>query len=156
MQQTNDSGFIITGDVRNDSMLLLKTDKNGIQEWHKTFTNPNGLSRGYSIKITNDNGYIICGDIFYFSPPGIKAYVVKTDSVGNLQWSMEYDSLFSSDIIQTSDNNYYFIGGSNLKKINSDGYLLWTRFIGNGLYKFIIYSDSIFLYVVLKQFLTLT
>lgn len=144
MQQTNDSGFIITGDVRNDSMLLLKTDKNGIQEWHKTFTNQNGLSRGYSIKITNDNGYIICGDIFYFSPPGTKAYVVKTDSVGNEQWSMEYDSLFSSDIIQTSDNNYYFIGGSSLKKINSDGYLLWTRFIGNGSYKFILYSDSIF------------
>ncbi|HMQ70760.1 MAG TPA: T9SS type A sorting domain-containing protein [Ignavibacteria bacterium] len=143
MQQTNDSGFIITGDVRNDSMLLLKTDKNGIQEWHKTFTNPNGLSRGYSIKITNDNGYIMCGDIFYFSPPGIKAYVVKTDSAGNLQWSMEYDSLFSSDIIQTSDNNYYFVGISSLTKINSVGYLLWTKYIGDGSSKLIIYSDSI-------------
>ena len=133
MQQTKDSGFIITGDVTNDSMLLLKTDKNGIPEWHKTFTNSNGQSRGYSIKITNDNGYIICGDIFYFSPPGIKAYVVKTDSVGNLQWSMEYDSLFSSDIIQTSDNNYYFVGDASIKKINSVGKLLWSKNLGSSI-----------------------
>jgi len=132
-QQTNDSGFIITGDVRNDSLLLLKADKSGYVEWKKTFTNPSGQSRGYSIRITNDNGYIISGDIFYFSILGIKAYVLKTDSVGNLQWSKEYDSLSSYDIIQTLDNNYYFVGGTSIKKINSIGNLIWVKRLGTSI-----------------------
>ena len=133
IQQTFDSGLIMTGDVANDSLLLLKTNKYGDLEWKKTFTNPNGQSKGFSIKITKDKRFIMCGYIFYFTPPGVKAYIVKTDSIGNLQWSNEYDNLTSQEILQTFDEKYYFVGGGSIKKINSKGELLWVKPLGMGI-----------------------
>lgn len=129
-EQTPDSGFIITGDVSGDSVLLLKTNKEGSVEWKKTFTNPGGFAWGNSVKITNDNGYIICADIIYKATFTLKGYILKTDNEGNLQWSREYDSLYGGDIFQTPDTNYYYASGSSIRKLNSIGKVLWEKNLG--------------------------
>ena len=64
MQQTNDSGFIITGNIyfnKTFAALLLKTNKNGDVLWSKKY-GLNGLQMTpTSIRITTDSGYIVAG-----------------------------------------------------------------------------------------------
>lgn len=84
----NNSGFILTGTVRPgpDNLYLLRLNENGDTLWSKSFTNYIG-SEGYSIDITNDGGFIVGGTCDSLGNNNKKSYVIKTDSLGNLQWS---------------------------------------------------------------------
>ena len=144
IQQSNDSGFTVSG--YNDSrVFIMKINKIGLIQWLKYYNLPGGKSYCNSHKLTNDNGIIIIGTITYTSPFSSNTYVIKTDSIGNLQWQNEYnDSLFSSgsDVVEIR-NNFYFTGRtfnnypnsdiySFAKKINSNGKLIWNTIFGKG------------------------
>ena len=62
IQQTIDGGYIITGSVPSD-LVLIKTDENGNEQWSKTFGGESG-DVGYSVQQTTDGGYIITGSTF--------------------------------------------------------------------------------------------
>jgi hypothetical protein len=69
IQQTNDSGYIITGfsdttPVGGSYIWLLRTDSKGDTLWIKTFGG-SSYDRGNSVQITSDGGYIITGSIDY-------------------------------------------------------------------------------------------
>lgn len=93
IKQSNDGGFIITGETNsfgagNYDIYLVKIDKNGKLTWTKTY---GGRSKdfGRAIQQTQEGGYIISGSTFSFGLGGEDedAYLVKTDQVGNLNWS---------------------------------------------------------------------
>jgi hypothetical protein len=64
IQQTPDSGFVITGDA-DHTMLLIKVDKNGNIEWRNDFTENNANGQGNSLQLTNDGGIICSGHVFF-------------------------------------------------------------------------------------------
>src|SRR5680860_358773 len=65
VQQTNDGGFIITGNIipdisSNENIILLKTSSNGTLQWKKYFDFDN-TEYGFSVIQSNDGGFIVTG-----------------------------------------------------------------------------------------------
>jgi hypothetical protein len=103
--QASDGGYAVTGWIMDqsgsNSTWLLKTDSTGILQWSKTY---GGLG-AYCIVQTNRGGYALTGD---------RAFVIVTDSAGNVLWNRNYDSLSDPNIaftrgyalIQPATNQY--------------------------------------------------
>jgi hypothetical protein len=151
VQQTNDSGYILVGttssfsDTMSSDAYLIKTDRLGNLQWQRTF---GGYSNeyGYSVQQTNDGGYILAGQQFSFGPGDGKAWLIKTDTLGNLTWQKSFgDSYVSSasSVQQTKDGGYIVTGyrastpssGEGLYdvyliKTDSSGNLQWQKEIG--------------------------
>jgi len=94
--QTSDSGFILTGNTPLDAsyaqdVWLIKIDADGHTEWSKTFGQPDSTDAGYSVRVTNDGGYIIVGSSWNSLKTPSYTYLIKTDSDGKLEW----EKLFS-------------------------------------------------------------
>lgn len=158
---TSDGGYILGGHTisygcENWDYYLVKVNSNGVEEWHKTFGQPRGYNpewirdEGYGVRQTPDGGYIIAGgsgdetEQYHGTghPAGPssewKAYLVKTDSSGNVQWegvypnqadvgntAAEYIGLTSDGgyIVFTDTDCFYDTVGSNafgFMKIASD------------------------------------
>jgi hypothetical protein len=117
ISQTSNNGFIITGSQFNGldwDMLLLKTNSNGDKEWAKTFGG-NSWELGYSVKQTNDDGYIIAGTSSSFGLfSNLDAWLIKTDKFGNTIWSDTFGGFEENEralqVFVTSDNGYYITG----------------------------------------------
>jgi gliding motility-associated-like protein len=114
------NGFYIAGDVYNPAfgtdIYLAEADPTGIQLWAKSYSGTNSGYATSKVRITQDSGAILCGTVIDF--PGSNIFVVKTDTLGNIEWSREYgDSDFleiGTTIAPTLDGGY-LIGG---RKIN--------------------------------------
>ena len=91
VQQTQDSGYIITGGTYNSNtsydLILIKTDENGNEQWTKTFGD-NDTDIGFSVLQSSDNSYVVCG--WYEDFNGIeRVYIIKTDDQGNITSTFE-------------------------------------------------------------------
>jgi hypothetical protein len=127
-----------------------------IRTFAKTFGGV-GNDWGTSVQQTSDGGYIIAGTTSSFSadggfvsvdlpessgPGGGDAYVIKTDSSGNVSWVKIFGgaSYFGSSAQQTADGGYivsgvaYSISDGNyyvyLIKLNKSGTILWFNKYG--------------------------
>ena len=102
VKQTNDGGFIVVGGITNYwDGILIKLSNLGVIEWS------NGMNHeGKSVQQTTDGGYVVTGR-------GI--VLVKTDSVGNEEWSKDdinpwYEGL---SVEQCNDGGYIINGSTN-------------------------------------------
>ncbi|HQI40797.1 MAG TPA: T9SS type A sorting domain-containing protein [Ignavibacteriaceae bacterium] len=147
VQQTSDSGYVITGYTRSygsmsgRNVLLIKTDKNGNQQWIKAYGG-NADDEGYSVKQTTDGGYIIAGYTKSYGAGANDVYLVKTDASGNQLWDRIFGGSqddYAYSVLQTSDGGFllagfsfsYGNGGDILMiKTNSNGNLVWQKTIG--------------------------
>jgi len=137
VKQTSDGGYIIGGTTNSDSSLdvsqptrggndywIIKTDALGNKQWDKRFGGARGDDLGY-LEIAADGGFVLVGT----STSGIGGdksqsnrdstlntgdyWIVKTDSLGNLQWDRRYGGVsweISSWIEITRDNGFV-LGG---------------------------------------------
>ena len=134
---TSDGGYILGGHTTsygsvNWDYYLVKVNSNGVEQWHQTFGQPRGYNanyihdEAYGVRQTPDGGYIIAGgsgDEYSYSacghPAGCsdewKAYLVKTDSSGNLLWQDVYPP--------TSVGN---TAGEYLGLTSDGGYIVFT------------------------------
>lgn len=118
------------------------------EQWNRTFGGLNNDS-GWSAQQTSDGGYILTGWTESFGAGGSDVYLVKTDSVGNFQWSKTFggagrDGAYS--VQQTSDGGYILAGDTSsygngsgdvyLVKTDSSGSQQWYKTFGG------IYFDS--------------
>ncbi len=120
--------------VPTSRIILTKLDSSGSLLFMKSFGNfPNPYP--YSVKITNDGGYIIAGETAYASS-NTDAILIKTDSMGNFTWAHQYGGnsydVFRS-VEQTANGDYLVLGNTSLNtgdflvKVDSTGTLLWSR-----------------------------
>ncbi len=114
---------------------LIRTDLNGDTIWTKTFGGAE-LDCGNSIKVTDDNGYIIAGYTYSFGRSG-DVYLVKTDSNGDTLWTKTYGTGacdIGNMVRQTTDNGYIVVGGNGnvyIIKIDNLGNLVWEKTYGS-------------------------
>ncbi|MBN1155018.1 hypothetical protein JXB12_08900, partial [candidate division KSB1 bacterium] len=121
VQQNPDGGYIIVGSAKrsltDDDVLLLKTDLNGDEQWHKTFGGT-GNDIGYSIDQTSEGGYIITGfksssEMSDLSEKDI--LLIKTDINGKLQWSKTFGGPNEDEgrsVHSTFDGGYVITGST--------------------------------------------
>ncbi|MBW8050206.1 MAG: T9SS type A sorting domain-containing protein [Cytophagales bacterium] len=137
VEQTLDSGFIITGRTHISSgtadsdIFLIKTDNSGNIQWAKTYERFGCEYWGYVVHQLNDGGYIVLGDLVCMGT-GDWAVLLNIDSIGNIRWERYYDDIriAANNFSLTSDGGYIITG----RKIISPGYgidLLKTDSAGN-------------------------
>lgn len=148
--QTGDGGYVIAGSTNSfgaggSDFWLVKTDSVGNMEWNQTY----GGSRDDSAKSmvqTSDGGYAIAGDTESYGVSFTDFLLVKTDSLGNMEWKQTYDAIKGRDyvrsVVQTSDGGYALVGETQssvvegydcrLIKTDSFGNMEWNKTYGEG------------------------
>jgi hypothetical protein len=136
VQQISDDRYIVTGYLQIPSsdtpyyyLWLIKVDSYGDIVWTKTYGDDNQNSMGRSIQKTDDNGYIITGQM------NRGVCLIKTDSLGDSLWTKIFPGEQGRSVIQTSDGSYILTGNTRytnkydllLIKTNMLGDTLWTR-----------------------------
>jgi hypothetical protein len=135
---TSDGGFIVSGSVSSttatgysSSVLLLKLDSTGNPQFAKTYV-PSGSISDLAItgaQQTSDGGYAFAGYYFQNTIYDERAWLVKTDSAGNVQW----DKIYGPDVQysyrkfvsfqQTNDGGFIAAGYTN--QYNGGDSSLW-------------------------------
>jgi len=137
--QANDKGYVICGFTNSFGLggydiYIIKTDSIGNIEWEKTFGGTNN-DYGYCIRQTVDNGFIISGSTNSFGSGGFDAILIKTDSLGNEEWSKYYggvsnDGCYALEV--TSDNGFILAGYTySFGALSDDAMLIKTDSLGN-------------------------
>ncbi|MCX8092980.1 MAG: hypothetical protein N3E50_02285 [Candidatus Goldbacteria bacterium] len=150
-KQTLDGGYIITGKSStllsngniNDDVCLIKTDSLGNSIWSKTFGGDN-TDIGYSVQQTTDNGYIIVGETYSLGNGSGDVYLIKTNSLGDSQWSYTFGGLNSDGgnaVKQTTDGGYIIAGVTYSGYGGADIYLIKTNNLGNNIWSKIFGSS---------------
>src|SRR5207245_7021430 len=113
------------------SVLLLRLASTGIPQFAKTYA-PSGSISDLAItgaQQTSDGGYAFSGYYFQNTVYDERAWLVKTDSMGKVQWDRTYgaDVQYSSrkfySFQQTSDGGFIAAGSTN--QFNSGDNSLW-------------------------------
>ncbi len=123
-------GYVIAG-ITNSSGFgqydawLIKTDFFGSVQWNHTYGD-SSYDVAHSVVVTNDGGYAFAGST---APVGYNYsdfWLVKVDSLGNLEWTKTYDSQsFESCmfLISTADGGFALLGfSSSLDSTRPFGY----------------------------------
>jgi len=131
VRQTSDHGFIFTGwtnqfDRRQSDLWLVKLDANGNTVWHHHYGNSDINDTGNSVRQTKDGGYIIAGST-WIPTNQEDFFLLKTDSVGNQQWSRNFGGSKTdggAKVDLTNDGGYVIAGFFSHDTGESDGYLI--------------------------------
>ena len=110
---TTDGGFMLCANTSSygagsNDLLMIKTDSLGNLKWAKAYGGA-GDDQPRFAEQTTDGGYILSGFTTSFGAGSLDAYLVKTDSLGNMQWSRAYGDAGSdrgSMVRQTDDGGY--------------------------------------------------
>jgi hypothetical protein len=142
VQQTADGGYVIVGTTASYGagdmdVWLIKTDTNGDELWIMPYGGTLA-EQGMSVQQTGDGGYIIAGTTETYVNAGDSTYdawLVKTDSTGNVEWDNHYDSgsLLADWVYcvrQTSDGGYIFCGFTGTSAGYTNVYLVKTDAYG--------------------------
>jgi hypothetical protein len=137
VQQTFDSGYVITGCTQSEGLdtldiYLIRTDFRGDTIWTRTYGGPR-WEESYSVQQTAEGGLIIVGYTRSFG--GNDVYLIKTDACGDTQWTKTYggaSGATGNSVRQTSDGGYIIAGYTDsLGAGDYDVYLIKTDSLGN-------------------------
>lgn len=132
--------------------MLIKTDSSGNMQWNRTYEGAL-TERVHSLIQTSEGGYLMAGNKFSFNLPNMyegpwleDAWLIKTDSSGNVQWNKTYSRSSSYDgfysVIPSSDGGYVTSGYTTpdssssswmakwtlwLTKVDADGNIVWSK-----------------------------
>jgi len=120
LENAADGGYVLLGYTRktsllNDDMHLIKTNQFGDKEWENSF-DALGNEVGYSIKRTEDGGYILLGYTKGTGAVAFDYYLIKTDNLGTAEWKKTHGDPAAYDVgiwvEQTSGCDGYVLLGS--------------------------------------------
>lgn len=126
VQQARDGGYIIAGStqsfgVRNSDAWLVKTDKNGTEQWNRTFGG-RGTDEATSVQQTDDGGYIFTGFTSSYGIGG-DVWLVRTNSSGHELWNRTFGKDGSDhgwSVIQGADGGFVVAGDIDNYVPNND------------------------------------
>jgi hypothetical protein len=149
IRETSDGGFVVAGETAiggiDLQLNLFKTDSSGNVQWSKVFGDTEQESATF-VKQTADHGFIVSG-VSRYGLSWSSIYIIKTDSMGNLQWSDKYNTspylsrCEVSKILDTPDGGYLVSGATSgnqplksifLMEIDSTGSIVWQRLYTTG------------------------
>ncbi len=143
--ETNDGNIAIAGytgsyGAGGFDVWLIKTDADGNILWSKTYGGL-GDDYAYSLKQTEDGGFIIGGATNSSGVGGLDYYLIKTDSLGDTLWTRTFgdvsiDICYSIDL--TTDGGYALTGVRTYNpdedvwiiKVDSMGNYQWNKIYG--------------------------
>ena len=114
-------------------------------QWQRTFA-PMGVGRGAWVEVAHDGGYVAAGwtdGLDSYGQVRMRCYLVKTDSLGNLEWERTFLGDEAHCVRPTSDGGYILSGRgtddappgratdldqSYVVKTDASGLLEWQRF----------------------------
>ena len=147
IRETSDSGFIMIGNTGSygtgySSMYAVRTDSIGDTLWTATYGNDRA-DLGATVEIAFDDGFIFGGTTVEDGENYYDAFVVKTDSLGVLEWDSAYGGAYEDRVyaIQPTPDGGYIVGGMSegggsrkmdvlLLKIDGGGTTEWSRTYG--------------------------
>ncbi len=147
IKPTYDGGYIMIGTTNsfgcgNTSFYVIKTDSLCNHQWSRTYSGAMN-QEGFSVATTFDKGYAFLGFTDSYGAGGYDVLLVKTDSLGKVQWQKTYggsDWDFGYSLQQLPDSGFimcgltYSFGPGNgnvyVIRIDKNGDTLWTRAIG--------------------------
>ena len=110
--------------------------------WTKAFGDAY-RDQAFEVQQTSDGGYIMAGFLNSTQTWSYNVYLVKTDSLGNEMWSVDYggvDDDIGYSVCETSDGGYIASGSTMsfgvgwraafLLRLNADGDTIWTKSYG--------------------------
>jgi hypothetical protein len=143
---TSDGGSIVTGTVDTEtagtytsSVLLLKLDPTGNVQFARSIVPTGDISdlNIAGVQQTADGGYAFAGYYFQNTVYTERAWLVKTDSAGNVQWDkiygpdVQYSDRYFHSFQQTSDGGFIAAGSTN--QYNGGDNSIWlVKTDGNG------------------------
>ncbi len=119
VDRTPDTGFILASNFEQGlqrKTTLLKIDSVGNLEWNKIYSDPFGDNvEGIDVKAVFNQGFILTGN---YGPnfPAQRAFLVRTDLLGNILWSVKYEGVTSeyiSNVCVMNDSGFAFSGTAN-------------------------------------------
>jgi len=140
--QTGDGGYVLAGYTRSygaggHDFWLVKIDSAGNHLWNRTYGGAY-YDEAYSTVQTSDGGYALAGTIYTFGSiyaDESYGYLVKTDSLGNMEWSKTYggtDYITAHSVVQADDGGFAVAGRTRYFGAgNSDAWLVKTDSLGN-------------------------
>ncbi len=116
IEETADQGLIVTGYTSsygngNKDILLLKANRNGYEEWYRTFGGT-ADEEGLKVILAPGGGFVIAGETWTFGSGSNDIYLVRTNSAGIEMWNRTYGGSKSdySDAIASASGGYAILG----------------------------------------------
>mgnify|MGYP000455391515 CR=1 FL=1 len=136
--ETADGGLVVTGYTTSFGneyqVYLLKTDSTGNLLWEKNFGGTSS-DYGYGVIETADGGLVVTGYTYSFGNSS-QAYLLKTDSSGNLLWEKNFGGTsndYGYSVVETSDGGLVVTGRTDSYENSYQVYMIWTDSEGNGI-----------------------
>ncbi len=117
--------------------LFTFTASSHAQTWFQKAIGGSGNDYANCILQTKDKGFVLCGrtDTAISKTTG-SLYIVKTDNVGNIQWSRGYDSVYEAySIVETLDGGFALTTSYNklsILKLDNTGNIQWFKYLVAG------------------------
>ncbi len=144
---TYDSSIVLLGSTYSYGagdwdIYLIKLTSTGDTVWTRTFGG-DSTEYGYDMQVTPDRGFIVTGCTRSTGAGKKDVYLLKLDSLGQLQWSRTFGGAGDDEglsVRQTFDGGYIVCGTTNssghgytdvyLLKVNASGSLTWSKTYG--------------------------
>jgi predicted secreted protein len=120
VSQISDGGYIATGytfsfGAGQQDAYLVRINSNGDTVWTKTFGG-GSMDGAHFVREASDHGFVIAGYTESFGGGGKNMYLIKTDSLGNAEYTRTYmtplmDVAYA--FCEIPDSGYLFIGYKN-------------------------------------------
>jgi len=136
-----DGSYTLLANIRTtdlddiDDFTLIKVDNMGDTIWVKEYNDP-GYDFGFKLKRLANNGYLMIGESFEQNEDYSSIHVMKTDSLGNINWKKNYklkdDAHNAYSFTFLNDSSIVIVGKINQKNSGylTDGFIIKLSKIG--------------------------
>lgn len=115
--QDSEGNYAIIGQTSSfgngeDDVLLIKVDSKGREIWRKAYGGAYN-DRGFSLTLAQNGDYILAGRTELVNNGSANAYLIRTDSDGNMLWEKDFggaDTDFAEGVIETTNGNIVVVG----------------------------------------------
>lgn len=151
--QLKDSSYVISGTTQDTNeyrpdAFLFRITKDGDSVWLHKYDN-GWNDYGDDVKQTSDGGFILIATSWDSSSSGFNtnAWLIKTDSTGNIEWDSVYggsEDDVPEKIIIDDDGGFIFCGSTKSygDGINNDTWIFKTNSNGDSLWQSVIRTDG--------------